>query len=104
MVRVLTWLLVFNFLRFLSFPGASVLCICSLLFVTAIELGEDFSIFDAGDVIEIFESGLRLDLLETSDIGLGAGTKGTCVDVDEVAVVNVIFPDGFSYNNIVHIT
>jgi hypothetical protein len=34
-----------------------------------------------GDAIEIFESGLRLDVVEPSDMGLGAGARGINVDV-----------------------
>lgn len=32
-----------------------------------------------GDAIEMFDSGLRLDVVEPSDIGLGAGANGSNV-------------------------
>lgn len=38
-----------------------------------------------GDAIEIFESGLRLDVVEPRDMGLGAGASGRSVDVGPLA-------------------
>lgn len=86
-MRVLGWLLVFDFFLFLSFPGASLLWHV----VAAIGLGWGRGVIAAGgsaggDAIEMLDRGLRLDVVEPRDIGLGAGANGRRV-VDEQFVV-----------------
>lgn len=86
MVRVFGWLLVFDFLRFLSLPGASVLWHV----VEVIGLGCGLGVIAAGggaggEAMEIFDSGLRLDVVEPSDMGLGAGANGSSVAVGPFA-------------------
>lgn len=73
--------MVFDFFLFLSFPGASL-----LWHTAAIGLGCGRGVIAAGggaggDAIDIFDSGLRLDVVEPSDIGLGAGANGNSVAV-----------------------
>lgn len=77
MVRVFGWLLVFDFFLFLSLPGASLLWHVE----AAMGLGCGLGVIAAGggaggDAIEILERGLRLDVVEPKDIGLGAGANG----------------------------
>lgn len=80
MVRVFGWLLVLDFFLFLSFPGASL-----LWHVVAIGLACGRGVIAAGgaggDAIDIFDRGERLDVVEPSDIGLGAGARGNNVAV-----------------------
>jgi len=79
-VRVFGWLLVFDFFLFLSFPGASLLWHVVVAAV-AIGLGWSRGVIAAGggaggDAIEMLDRGLRLDVVEPKDIGLGAGANG----------------------------
>lgn len=79
-MRVLGWLLVFDFFLFLSFPGASLLWHV-VTAAAAIGLGWGRGVIAAGggaggDAIEMLDRGLRLDVVEPRDIGLGAGANG----------------------------
>jgi len=76
----LGWLLVFDFFLFLSFPGASLLWHV-VTAAAAIGLGWGRGVIAAGggaggDAIEMLDRGLRLDVVEPRDIGLGAGANG----------------------------
>ena len=78
MVRVFGWLLVLDFFLFLSLPGASLLWHVD---AAAMGLAWGLGVMAAGggaggDAIEILERGLRLDVVEPKDIGLGAGASG----------------------------
>lgn len=83
-MRVLGWLLVFDFFLFLSFPGASLLwhvVTAAAVTAAAIGLGWGRGVIAAGggaggDAIEMLDRGLRLDVVEPRDIGLGAGANG----------------------------
>lgn len=86
-MRVLGWLLVFDFFLFLSFPGASLLWHVVAPTAAAIGLGCGRGVIAAGggaggDAIEMLDRGLRLDVVEPRDIGLGAGANGRRVVVD----------------------
>lgn len=86
-MRVFGWLFVFDFFRFLSFPGASLLWQVD----AAIGLGCGLGVIAAGggaggDAIEIFDSGLKLEVVDPKDIGLGAGARGRSVVVVATAV------------------
>ena len=82
MVLVLGWLLVLDFLRFLSLPGASDLWPAD---AAAMGLGCGLGVIAAGgEAIEILDRGLRLDVVEPSDIGLGAGANGSSVVVEDM--------------------
>lgn len=80
--------MVFDFFLFLSFPGASLLwhvvaaaAAAAAATAAAIGLGWGRGVIAAGggaggEAIEMFDRGLRLDVVEPRDIGLGAGANG----------------------------